>query len=415
MIDINRGRIIDMIESREVEKVSKWLSKYPNIQFVSRDGSQLYASAIFKSHPEACQISDRFHILKNLNDAAILYFQKILKGRVSIPITSKTAEIKQSILSAPSNREKILLVKKLYSEGKSKSEIKCIINASDRTIKKYIEMKKEDIPAEKQTTRGKQHIDAVNKVQAKINLVKSLKEKEYSIYEISKETGYTKNTIKQYLSANFNPVNAHYGNRRKGLLSLYRGEVIHLRSEGKSYKEIFDIIQKKGYIGTEDAIRGFITKERRIAKDLSQEIKDEPSELIERKWLVQLLFKPLNDVKGITQEQLTAVINKYPIIENIYEAVRTFKEIIFSKKVEQLSIWMEKAELLGIDEINSFINGLKRDIEAVKNGIVLKYNNGIAEGCINKLKVIKRIMYGRNKFDLLRNKILLIEAQKGIN
>lgn len=412
MIDITRGRVVDMIESREMEDVSNWLSEYPNIQFVSRDGSQTYASAISKSHPKACQISDRFHIIKNLNDSVILYFQKIFKGRISIPITSKTADIKQNILSAPSNREKILLVKKLYSEGKSKSEIKCIVNASDRTIKKYIEMKEEDIPAEKQVVREKQHIDAINKVQEKVNLVKSLKEKGYSIYKISKETGFTRNTINQYSSTNFNPVNAHYGNRRKGLLSPYRDEVIHLRSEGKAYKEIFGIIRKKGYMGTEDAIRGFITKERRIAKDLNQKIKDEPSELIERKWLIQLLFKPLSDVKGITQEQLTAIIKKYPIIENIYEVVRTFKEIIFSKKAEELSVWMEKAELLGIDEINSFINGLKKDIEAVRNGIILKYNNGIAEGCINKLKVIKRIMYGRNKFDLLRNKVLMLESQK---
>jgi len=406
------GRIIDMLESREMEDVSKWLSEYPNIQFVSRDGSQTYASAIFKAHPNACQISDRFHILKNLTDAAILYFQKIFKGRVSIPITSKTAGIRQSILTAPTKKEKILLVKKLYSDGKSKSEIKSIINASDRVIKKYVNMKEEDIPAEKQVVRKKQHIAAVNKVLAKVNLVKSLKEKGYSIYKISKETGFTKYTIKQYLSPYFNPVNAHYGNRRNGLLSPYRDEIINLRSEGKTYREIFGIIQNKGYTGTEDAIRGYMTKERRIEKDLQDKTETEPSELIERKWLIRLLFKPLNDVKGINEEQFKAVIEKYPTIESIYETVRTFKELVFSKKAEELPIWMEKTELLGIEEINSFINGLKNDIAAVRNAIILKYNNGLAEGSINKLKVIKRIMYGRNKFDLLRNKVLMLESQK---
>jgi hypothetical protein len=245
-----------------------------------------------------------------------------------------------------------------------------------------------------------------------INPEKPLKEKGYSIYKISKDTGFTKSTIKQYLSPDFNPVNAHYGNRRNGILSPYRDEIIHLRSEGKTYGQIVEVLREKGYTGTEDAIRGFVTKERRIAKDLHEKTEAEPSELIERKWLIKLLFKPLSDVKGITEEQFKAVIEKYPAIKNIYDAVSSFKKIVFSKKVEDLSFWMAKTESLGIDEINSFINGLKKDIVAVKNAITLEYNNGLAEGSVNKLKVIKRIMYGRNKFELLRNKVLMLESLK---
>lgn len=52
---------------------------------------------------------------------------------------------------------------------------------------------------------------------------------------------------------------------------------------------------------------------------------------------------------------------------------------------------------------------IRIDINAVKNGIKLKYNNGLAEGSVNKIKVIKRIMYGRNSFDLLKAKVLLHE------
>ena len=79
-------------------------------------------------------------------------------------------------------------------------------------------------------------------------------------------------------------------------------------------------------------------------------------------------------------------------------------------RVSKLGIlYFSHSLLLGIPEINSFINGIKRDFEAVKNGIALRYNNGLAEGSINKLKVIKRIMYGRSNYPLLRNKILLKE------
>lgn len=64
---------------------------------------------------------------------------------------------------------------------------------------------------------------------------------------------------------------------------------------------------------------------------------------------------------------------------------------------------MKSANFYGIAR---FLNGLSRDIEAVKNAVIYDYNNGLAEGCVNKIKVIKRIMYGENHFYMLRIKII---------
>ena len=72
----------------------------------------------------------------------------------------------------------------------------------------------------------------------------------------------------------------------------------------------------------------------------------------------------------------------------------------------------KRNDALHIQPLNSFIKGIERDIKAVKNGIAYEYNNGLAEGEINKLKLVKRTMYGRCPFDLLRNKILLLEYEK---
>ncbi len=52
---------------------------------------------------------------------------------------------------------------------------------------------------------------------------------------------------------------------------------------------------------------------------------------------------------------------------------------------------------------------------AVKNEILLDYNNGLAEGSVNKLKVVKRIMYGRNSFEMLKGKLLRLELKRKIN
>ena len=67
------------------------------------------------------------------------------------------------------------------------------------------------------------------------------------------------------------------------------------------------------------------------------------------------------------------------------------------------------ADMVSIPELQTYVNGIRQDIVAVKNGIAMQYNNGLAEGSVNKLKVIKRIMYGRNSFELLKAKVLLPE------
>ena len=89
-----------------------------------------------------------------------------------------------------------------------------------------------------------------------------------------------------------------------------------------------------------------------------------------------------------------------------------FKEILQSGEKELLHTWISEAAALELNELTSFLNGIKKDIDAVENACTLPYNNGLAEGSINKLKTIKRIMYGRNSFELLRNKLLLLESRK---
>lgn len=71
--------------------------------------------------------------------------------------------------------------------------------------------------------------------------------------------------------------------------------------------------------------------------------------------------------------------------------------------------WITKAKLIEIDEVDTYINDLKHDITAVKNGIDFEYNNGLAEGSVNKIKLIERIMYERNSFLLLKAKLPLNE------
>lgn len=184
--------------------------------------------------------------------------------------------------------------------------------------------------------------------------------------------------------------------------------------KGFTLKRIADNIREKGYSGSASAIRMYTTRKRRLIKQAVQSVNSKV-EIVERQHLIKLLYKPLEKVKEISSEQLKVVIEKNPILSEIYDIVKSFKEILFAKVPDKLDAWIEKAKQLNLSEVNSFIKGVLCDIEGVKNSIIYDYSNGLAEGSVNKIKVIKRIMYGRCKFETLRKKVLKLEKLRKFN
>ena len=98
MIDIETHKIIDMIESRQEEDVTQWLKTYLNLEIISRDGGITYKVSSEKAHPEAKQISDRFHILKNITEYAKDSLKRLLSNQIKIKndtIQSQISNIKK--------------------------------------------------------------------------------------------------------------------------------------------------------------------------------------------------------------------------------------------------------------------------------------------------------------------------------
>lgn len=103
MIDLDSHRIIDLIPTRNTEEVNNWPAEYPNIEVISRDVAQIYASAAKKSHPEVIQV----HIIKGLTDAVTRYLIREFPARIEIPAGSVNSdEIKR--LQNINNRSEIV-------------------------------------------------------------------------------------------------------------------------------------------------------------------------------------------------------------------------------------------------------------------------------------------------------------------
>ena len=146
----------------------------------------------------------------------------------------------------------------------------------------------------------------------------------------------------------------------------------------RTFTEIEAAIRADGYVGAASTIRMYATRQRKIIKDTNTEALAN-TELIERKWVTKLLYQPIEKVKGITERQVERVVNEYPVIGLIYDIVRSFKEMMFAKRVDELDGWIENAVQLGIDEIVSFANGIGADLEAVKNAIRYDYSRGCSK------------------------------------
>lgn len=106
-------------------------------------------------------------------------------------------------------------------------------------------------------------------------------------------------------------------------------------------------------------------------------------------------------------EQLGAILERSPRIAALARYVRDFATMMRRRTGRHdLPRWLERIEADDLPALRSFANGIRTDLAAVMNGLSLPYSSGRVEGHVNRIKTIKRQMYGRANFDLLRRRIL---------
>lgn len=332
MVDIESHRIIDIIESRETATVTEWLKTYPNLSIISRDGAQAYASASSNSHPEALQISDRFHLLKNLSDAIEKYMRRLFPSRLEIPATEATQSPAMQALYNTSNRsERIKFAQLKRDEGYTINDIALLLHSSVTTISKYLAIPKDEIPKEHINSREARYQDHLMQKQKAIDEVRNLYAGGHSIEEITRITGHGHVIVKKYLKKDCPIHNGHYDTRMPGKLAPYEQYVVTMRAEGITYFKIHEMICALGYNGTVSSLRVFMQKERTHQKAVNS-ITSESKEYIPRKFMCQLIYRELEKVKGLTLEQYDAAVKKYPVLGQLYSLLKEFHRIVFSQK-----------------------------------------------------------------------------------
>ena len=289
------------------------------------------------------QIVDRFHIFKNLTDDLNEYIKRNIKETI----------------------------KMVDNKNKEAIEEEIILNKRQRNKKEWAEKKWETIRE-----------------------VQRLYKEGITITDISRKMKISRQTIYGYLDQKQPLERATHS-----ILDPFVPIIKKLILEGKKVFEIYDEIRANGYKGKTSL---FTSRLRGIRQEAKINVK-----YLKRSKIKKLLFYDIEEIKDENlKNDLKEYLETNQELNELFNMIRKFKEIVFSKKPRKLAKWIRDAKKINVKELTSFVTLIESDIDAVKNAIKYDYSNGLTEGFNNKTKVIKRVMYGRCSFDLLRLKIL---------
>jgi transposase len=122
---------------------------------------------------------------------------------------------------------------------------------------------------------------------------------------------------------------------------------------------------------------------------------------------VWLLLRPSEDLEPGQQVMRARLLAASPEIQEALALVETFRTMVHDRDAAALDGWLHAAEISSLREMRVFAAGLRRDRPAIEAALTYPWSSGQVEGQVTKTKLIKRQMYGRANFDLLRTRVLL--------
>ena len=161
-------------------------------------------------------------------------------------------------------------------------------------------------------------------------------------------------------------------------------------------------IQKTGYAGQLGRVKEFVQPWRSQGPQPTQRTRQLPGLRRVAFWLA----KPAFEREALEQQWVQIIAKTQPEIATAENLAQEFRVIVKNRKSADLDAWLESAEASGIPEFNGFAVGIRRDYAAVFAGIDQPWSNGQVEGQVHRLKQLKRQMYGRAGFLLLRSRVL---------
>ncbi|WP_280255442.1 ISL3 family transposase [Nocardia wallacei] len=362
LIDIETRRPVDVLDDRTAGTLAAWLRAHPGVEIVCRDRAGAYAEGIATGAPHALQVADRWHVWHNLGEAVervVARHRDRLDAAAGVDCDAEPENLHEPEIPSPAPTPA----------------------PAART--------------DKWAVRARERYAAVH----------SLLDDGVSIRGIGIQLGLARGTVRRFARAATVEellVNTGTG-RRPSLLEEFKPYLHRRWNEGcTNATQLFREIQDLGYRGSAKIVLNYLHSFR-TAGHPPRPVPKPPSVRRAVTWI-------MSDPAGLDPEdrqRLDAILAAGPELARLAGHVRAFATMMKQLRGRELERWMTAVEADDLPALHSFVRGLRRDFDAVTAGFTMPWNSGPVEGHVNRIKTIKRRMFGRAKPDLLRKRILL--------
>jgi hypothetical protein len=233
--------------------------------------------------------------------------------------------------------------------------------------------------------------------------------------EMARTLGMSQRTLQRWIATGTIPY-AHRKQPRARLIDPYKSYLLKRWHQGcHKGAQLERELRAKGYKGSQHGIYRYLealkaatlapSQHTRSAK-LASSIQPHTLLTLSASQATWLFFRKQEDLQPEEQETLRQLKQASPQLEATYQLVDDFLHMVRERMGEQLDSWLKKVEASHLQAFQTFVTGVRKDKEAVLAGLTLPWSTGPVEGQINRLKLIKRSMYGRAEFDLLKLRVL---------
>ena len=355
LIDMDSRRPIDLLPDREAASFAAWLTGHPGARAICRDRSGSFAEGARLGAPGAIHVADRWHLFHNLAEAA---------ERV---VAAHSACLREPALPQPES-------------------------GADRAPAES------DAPP-KAAVLGPGRLR--DRVHQRHSAVHELLDQGRGIKQIARDLDLAIGTVRRYArtEAPYDLLHDQWQHRASPL-DPYKEHLRTRLAEGATNAtSLYQEIKALGYRGTCNPVRVYVRGRR----------PDKPAAPLPAPSVRAVTGYLTRHPAGLDQDERelrAAILERCPELNALAEHVRSFAEMMADRTGHLLDAWITDALQSGLAPLVGFARGLTTDYEAVRNGLTLPHSSGAVEGNVNRIKMLKRQMYGRANFDLLRIRVL---------
>jgi transposase len=358
LCDLERHRAIDLLPDRQAGTLAAWLKRHPSIEIVARDRAGAYADGIRQGAPDALQVTDRWHLLRNCSDALQGVFDRHHR------------QVRRAIEAAATSGPATPLTEE---------------------------------PKERVATAVRRSRERLAQRQARYEEVARLHAQGLPMAKIAQTLGMGFSSVRRWLRAGQAPLWRKPPRPKR--LDRYQAYLERRWQEGcRSGIQLWRDLQAQGFAGGRSVVHDWVRQQRRDALDGAPAVARRPSPRVPTsRQAVRLVLAEAEPAGEADCRLVDLLVTAAPAIEQAVLLARRFCAMIKTRDHAAFRPWLAAARG---SALSSFAQALERDGAAVEAALTLPWSTGPVEGRITQLKLIKRQMYGRASFDLLRHRVL---------